>query len=61
MDRHVAHRAHLRPRKLGMLLDEVRRGTVDLVHSLADDLDVANNRVLNLRVLLEGFEVRYGS
>ena len=31
-----------------------------LFHSLADNLDVANNGVLNLRVLLEGFEVRYG-
>jgi len=60
MDGYVAHRAHLRPWKLGMLCDEVRRGAVDLVNGLADDLYVANNRVLNLPILLKGLEVWYG-
>lgn len=59
MDRHVGLGAHLRPRKPGMLLDKVRRNAVDLVHGLADDLDVANNGVLNLRVLLKSCEVRH--
>jgi hypothetical protein len=58
MDRDVAHSAHLRPWKLGMLFDEVGRGAVDLVYGLADDLDIADNRVLGLRVLFKGFEVR---
>jgi hypothetical protein len=38
-----------------MLFYEVRRGAIDLVHSLADDLDIADNRVLSLRVLFKGF------
>ena len=41
MDRHVAHSAHLRPWKLGMLFEEVRRDAVDLVHGLANDLYIA--------------------
>jgi len=41
MDGYVAHPAHLCPWKLGMLRDEVRRGAVDLVNGLADDLYVA--------------------
>ena len=48
MDRYVAHPAHLRPGNLGMQLDKVRCGEVDFAHGLADDLDVANNSVLNL-------------
>ena len=60
MDRDVAHCAHQRPRKLGMLFDEIRRGAVDLVHGLADDLDIADNRILSLRVLSKGFEVMEG-
>jgi hypothetical protein len=43
-----------------MLFDEVRGSAVDPVHGLADDLDVSNNGILNLRVRLKGFEVRYG-
>ena len=60
MNRYVAHAAHLRPWDLGMLFDEFRRGAVDLVYGLANDLDVADNRVLNLRVLLKRCEVRNG-
>jgi hypothetical protein len=60
MDRYVAHAAHLRPRKLGMLVDEVWGGAVDLVHGLADDLDIADNRVLDLPVLLKGCEIWEG-
>jgi hypothetical protein len=56
---YVAHPAHLRPWKLGMLCDEVRRGAVDLVNGLADDLYVADNGVLNLQVLVKGLEVWY--
>lgn len=60
MDRYVAHAAHLCPRNLWMLLDEVGRGEVDLVHGFADDLDVADNRILNLRVLMKGLQVDNG-
>jgi len=35
-------------------------GAVDLVNGLADDLYVADNRVLNLPILLKGLEVWYG-
>jgi hypothetical protein len=59
MDRYIAHRAHLCPWKLGMLLDEVRRGAVDLDYGLADGLNVANDSVLNLQVVLRGLEVGY--
>ena len=44
MDGYVAHPAHFRPWKLGMLCDEARRGAVDLVNGLADDLYVAQPR-----------------
>jgi hypothetical protein len=43
-----------------MLFDEVRCGAVDLVHGLADDLDIADNRILDLRVLSKGREIRNG-
>ena len=36
-----------------MLRDELRGHAVDAVHGLADDLDIADNRILHLRVLLE--------
>jgi hypothetical protein len=56
MDRDVAHPAHLRPWNLRMLFDELRGCAGDLVHGFADDLDVSNNGILNLRVRLKGFE-----
>ena len=31
----------------------------DVVHGLADELDVPNNGILNPRVRLKGFEIRY--
>jgi hypothetical protein len=58
MDRYVAHPAHSRPWNIWMLLDEVRGCAGDLVHGLADDLDVSNDGILNLRVRLKGLEVR---
>ncbi len=36
-----------------MLTEKRRRASVDLVHSLADDLDVAHDRILNLRIFLK--------
>jgi hypothetical protein len=49
----VAHCPHLRPWQLGMLIDEVAGDTVDVVDGLADDFDIADYRILHLRVLLE--------
>ena len=43
-----------------MLFDEIRRGAIDPVHGLADDFDIADNRILNLQVLFKRFEVRDG-
>jgi len=40
-----------------MLFDEVWCGALNLADGFANDLDVADNRVLNLPVLLKGFEV----
>ncbi len=33
---------------------------MNLAHGFADDLDVADNRILNLRILLKGCEVWHG-
>jgi hypothetical protein len=52
----VAHVAHLPPRKLRMLRDEVRGHMINLGRGLADDLDVADNPILNQRVLPECFK-----
>jgi hypothetical protein len=38
-----------------MLIDKIRRDTVNLVDGLADDLDVGHNRILNLLVVHECF------
>ncbi len=54
----LAHPAHLRPGKLRMLSDEIRCSAVDLIRGLADDLDVANDGVLNLWVLSKSIEIR---
>jgi len=43
-----------------MLFDEVWCGALNLADGFANDLDVADNRVLNLPVLLKGFEVWHG-
>ncbi len=42
-----------------MLSDEVRGCAGDLVHGLADDLEVSNNGILNLPVGSKGLKVRY--
>jgi hypothetical protein len=43
-----------------MLFDEVWRRVLNLAHGFANDLDVADNRVLNLPVLLKGIEIWHG-
>jgi hypothetical protein len=52
VDHHIAHRAHLRPGNLLVLFDEVWGGTLNVVNGLADNLDIADNGILNLRILL---------
>jgi hypothetical protein len=46
----IAHVAHVRPWKLRMLGDELRSHAIDVIHSLADNFDIADDRILN-----EGF------
>ena len=60
MNNDVAHCSHLRPWKLSMLIDKIRCQGDDLAHSLADNLDVAYHRILNLPVLFERLKVRQG-
>ena len=43
-----------------MLRDELRGHAVNLGRGLADDLDVADNPILNQRVPLKGINVRQG-
>ena len=43
-----------------MLFDEVWCGALNLADGFANDLDVADNRVLNLPVLLKGIEIWHG-
>jgi hypothetical protein len=57
MDRYVAHAAHLRPGNFRVLFDEGRRRAVNLVHGFANNFDLADNSVLNLRIVLKGFDV----
>jgi hypothetical protein len=43
-----------------MLIDKIRCQSINLAHCLADDLDVAYNRILNLSVLFERLKVWQG-
>jgi hypothetical protein len=60
MDHYVTHAAHSRPRKLRVSINELRGQIVNLVHCLTDNLDIAYNRILDLLVLLESFEILQG-
>ena len=50
MNHHVAHRAHLRPWYLRVLINELGGDAVNLVHGLADNLDVVDYGILYLLV-----------
>jgi hypothetical protein len=41
----IANVAHIRPWELRMLSDELRGHAIDVIHGLADNFDIADDRI----------------